>query len=238
MANLLQSQTVLDTANRTVMRFTNFSDGTAETDALKINAAALFGALTTITLSSTDANTTANFMVGETITSANSGATAIVYDIPSPNAANTIYVSQVSGTFNANDTISGANSSVTRHVVTSTLQQQKYSIDSLTWSIQGPLANTSVGQAAVRLRWQGVGIANTDFLIVSATGQMNSGYEELNAPFTPPASANSNYGLTFSTIGFANQSSYSILIDLRKTAGYSAPNYEILGYCGYPQIKI
>lgn len=94
----------------------------------------------------------------------------------------------------------------------SALTDQRVNINKLAWSIAG--ANSKV-----RLMWSGDNSPNT---IVVLTG---SGTMDLATNLTTPITnniANTNGDIYLSTLGFVNGASYTIIVEGKKTAGFTS----------------
>jgi hypothetical protein len=94
----------------------------------------------------------------------------------------------------------------------SALTNQRVNINKLAWSIAG--ANSKV-----KLMWSGDNSPNT---IVVLTG---SGTIDLATNLTAPlvnSNANTNGDIYLSTLGFTNGSSYTIIVEGKKTAGFTS----------------
>ena len=221
MADTVKTLTVVDTHTRAAIHLTNLSDGTGEADVLKVNAAALFGAYRTITLTNASSQF---FRIGETITSSG-GATGVVADQELlANASVQVKVVSCTGTFGTGETITGGTSTVARvQTGAQVIPDYRFTLSRIAFSV--------LNGAAI-LTWQGLGGAanNRPAWTCADTGDIV--FSELGGALRNDAnSATGN--MTLSTRGFIANSAYSILVNLQKTSGYTAILKERNMHFGY-----
>lgn len=94
----------------------------------------------------------------------------------------------------------------------SALTNQRVNINKLAWSIAG--ANSKV-----RLMWSGDNSPNT-IVVLTGSGTMDLA-TNLTAPLTNNI-ANTNGDIFLSTLGFVNGASYTIIVEGKKTAGFTS----------------
>jgi hypothetical protein len=94
----------------------------------------------------------------------------------------------------------------------SALTNQRVNINKLAWSIAG--ANSKV-----RLMWSGDNSPNT-IVVLTGSGTMDLA-TNLTAPLTNNI-ANTNGDILLSTLGFVNGASYTIIVEGKKTAGFTS----------------
>ena len=211
MADTVKTLTVVDTEHRAAIQLTNLSDGTGESAVLKVNAAALMGAYREITLV---ANASlAYFKIGESIT-ASGGATGVVADQqPLSNGAVLHRVTSCTGTFATAETITGAQTAVARvQTGAQTIPSYRFTLSRIVYSVEG---------GAAVLIWEGTGGGANNRTTWACSDASDVVFSELGGALRNDAnSATGN--MLVSTRGFNANSSYSILMDLRKTSGYTA----------------
>lgn len=96
----------------------------------------------------------------------------------------------------------------------SALTDQRLTINKLTWSIAG--ANSKV-----KLMWSGDNSPTTNTAVVlTGSGTMDL-VTNLTAPITNNVS-NTNGDLYLSTLGFTNGASYTVIVEGKKTAGFTS----------------
>lgn len=221
MADAVTTQTIHDSVVRAVVNLTNTSDGTGETNVLKVNAAALTGAVKLMTVAA-GANT---FKIGETVFTGNStsNSTATVADV---NEARTVWtlinVSDANGHFINGATVTGATTTKTR--------AQSGALASGTYRLSATRIVYNVSNdASVKLLWGGT--SNGTAIILTG-----SGIHDLSAQglaLKPSETDTPNGNLLVTTVGFAANSTYSVLVELKKTSGYAQPNTERNPDLGY-----
>lgn len=206
----VQVQTLVDTDRRLVTKRVN--EGTTETDALVVNAEALYSAMSVLpTLAS--ANT---FKVGETINSSSNGV-AVVQDLINSTA---IMVTDAVGTFANGDTITGTSTGRTR-VQNGVLapKPKAINVNRILFNIHGSL-NTKV-----RLEWQGTGGGANNRTIAVLSG---GGVFELDTyGFRANNTANSpTQNIILTTLNWDANCHYTMYLDVSKTAGYEPPYFD------------
>lgn len=203
----IESQTLVDTDRRLVLKLTNYAQ--AQTELLVVNAAALSYALQTLT---TDASSN-NFTVGETIT-ANSGGTAIVQDVINSTA---VMVYSVSGTFADNDEITGDTSGKVRF--------QNGSLAPATYRLHASKLYYVISSGcSVEVLWQGNGGGANNRMIAILTGQGTLDLDEIARANNNANVATGNVVLT--TNDFDADSVYTLVLDFSKVQGYAGPYYD------------
>jgi len=203
-----QVQVIADTDRRHVVKRVNFAN--TETDALVVNAAALSFAVVGIT---TDA-TANNFKIGETVNSS-SGGSAIVQDVLSPTKINLI---NVSGDFNDNGIITGAESLKTRTQdgasapETYVLQVARVMYD----------ISTHNNGELVELMWEGTGggANNRSIAVLSGRGTFEF---DVHGGRIPNNANNATGNITLSTQHWNSKSAYTLVFDINKYTGYAQP---------------
>lgn len=207
-----QTQTIADTDRRLVLKRINYAN--TETNALVVNASALAFAIVTI---STDASAN-NFQTGETVTAA-SGGTATVQDVIS---STLITVSNKTGTFADNDTLTGG--------TTGRIRTQDGSTANATYVLEVANILYDVGgqtstDSKVELMWEGNGggANNRTVAILSGRGILN--LAEMNMRANNNAN-NATGNITLSTLGWHANAHYTLLLDVNKRDGYNIVNTE------------
>ena len=185
--------------------------GTSETANLVVNAAALAYALSTLTLV---ANTTAdpfNFTGGETVNAA-AGGSAVVQQVVNNTS---VKLHTVSGTFTTAQNVTGATSGTIR------VQNGALSVDSNTLQVSKLLWDVQGVNASVELLWQGNGGGANNRSIAVLSGQ---GVMELDVLMgrIPNNANNATGNILVTTNNFVANSTYTILMDVSKSAGYAA----------------
>lgn len=216
MADAVNSQITVETGKHAVLKLTNVSDGTGETNVLKANVANLkfsFSTVNTNSVFNEVPDPTKNFVVGETVfAGANTSSTAQVADY---GTSQLLLINIVNpGDWTAGQTITGvtSNTVATQNgaMVSGT---QRVSIIGMQWSVSKPVV----------ISWES---SSANVVAVTLTGQ-----GEWNSNLTPeyiiPNNATNPTGnINLSTKGFANLDTYSIMLDLRKVAGFQEPRTE------------
>lgn len=206
----VQVQTLVDTDRRLVTKRVN--EGTTETSALVVNAAALSYALTTIT-TALSAN---NFRVGELVNST-SGGTATVQDITN---STSIILSDVSGTFQNGDVILGQTTGRARTQSGAAVPRTKQiNVNRILFNIHGAL------ESKVRLEWEGTGGGANNRTIAALAG---GGVFELDTyGFRANNTANSpTQNIVLTTLNWNANCHYTMFLDISKTAGYEPPYFD------------
>ena len=225
MADTVKVQTIVDTSHRTALVLTNLSDGTGETAVLKANGAALNGAFRTLTL---EANSSlAFFRIGELITANTSGATGVVADQDKlANGAVVIKVVSCVGTFNTGESLTGNLSSVVRiQSGAQVIPTYRFTIDRMVYSVSGGVAV---------LLWGGQGGGANSTVAWAASDSSDVVFPEIGGALTNDAVSPTG-NLLVTTRGFVANSTYSILVDLKKSqTSYTAILRERNPIFGYP----
>jgi hypothetical protein len=222
MADSLTYQVLTETGKRAIVKLTNVSDGTGETNALKVNVANLAWAYSTVTLV---ANTSAFFRIGETVYAGNVANSATVVDY-NPDTNQLLVASIVNAAaFGNNATITGATSNTVRTVTATgfaVAAAYRVAIEGVMWAL--PAAKS------VALLW-GSSSANSVAMTLSGAGVMS--------PATAPNwrvlndAANPTGNILLSTKGFANLDTYTLILELRKVSGFLEPVKERNPQFGY-----
>lgn len=206
----VQVQTLVDTDRRLVTKRVN--EGTTETNALVVNAAALSYAMSTLTT----AASTQNFRVGEVVNST-SGGTATVQDVT--NSTSVILI-DATGTFADTDTITGTSSGRTRTQSGALVARTKaINVNRILYNIHGSLSTK------IRLEWEGTGGGANNRTIATLSG---GGIFELDTyGFRANNTANSpTQNIILTTLNWDANSHYTLYLDVSKTAGYEPPYYD------------
>lgn len=246
MPDAVSSQTLVDTVRRTVIKLTNVSDGSGESDVEKVNAAALKWAGATVVLTSAaSANASApNFLIGEVVNAyqgantANVVGQAVVVDFFPTN--NSLIVAQANGTFaNANGIIGATSGSIRVQSGALAYNTLNLAIDKVTFAVSP--------HGSVRLDWKGAGSGganNRTALVLSGTDHWHLSNELAcqipnNANGTPISG-----NLLLTTLDFkaasnstiqVPQGTYTIILELKKLSGYEEPNYQKNNELGFPR---
>lgn len=213
----VQVQTLVDTDRRLVTKRIN--EGTTETSALVVNAAALAYALTQVTTVAS-AN---NFRVGELVNST-SGGTATVQDITN---STSLVLSDVSGVFQNGDVILGQTSGRARtQNGAATPRSKQINVNRILFNIHGELSTK------VRLEWEGTGGGANNRTIATLAG---GGIFELDTyGFRANNTANSaTNNIILTTLNWNANCHYTMFMDVSKTAGYEPPYYDRNANGGY-----
>lgn len=206
----VQVQTLVDTDRRHVTKRVN--EGTTETNALVVNAAALSYALSTLT-TAVSAN---GFKVGEVVNSS-SGGTATVQDVTN---STSIIVFDATGTFSDSDTITGTVSGRTRVQSGSLVPATKVvNVTRILFNVLGSLS------AKIRLEWEGNGGGANNRTIATLAG---SGVLELDT-YGMRANNTANVAtgnIILSTLNWDANCHYTLYLDTSKSTGYEPPYYD------------
>ncbi len=228
MADTLTYRVVSDTEKRAVIQVTNLSDGSGESANLKINVANLAYAASLVTLTAAGP-VGSYFRIGETVRpNGNVTANAVVaaFD-PSSLKLSLVSVNQPGAFVNA-ATLVGLTTNVTL------IQSGALVSPNCRVMVQGLQWCVSDGKA-VQLQWHGnSGGANSTTLYIC------SGSDHFNATMAPQHNIQNDANvadgnITATTINFANNDSYTVVFDLKKTSGYQAllketnPNFGFVG---------
>lgn len=201
----IETQVLSDTDRRHLLKVVNV--GTAQTDVVIVNAAALSYATQTLT---TDAANTW-FLPGEVVTSASGGTAKVSI------ATNTtsVVLFDVSGTFGAGNTVTGATSNAVR-TQSGTLTPSSYRLDAqrITYDISS--------EAKVELKWQGTSGGANNRVLAVLSGQGAFGLESIASRI--PNNANSATGnVLLNTVNFTGNSHFTLVLDFSKSVGYAPP---------------
>lgn len=227
MADTLTYRVVADSEKRAVIQITNVSDGTGQAANLSVNVANLAYAGSTVTL--TTDNSTSYFRIGETIQpDANTTANAVVaaFD-PATRVLSLVSVNQAGAFVNASVLV-GLTTNVSRTQSGALVGANcRVMVQGLQWCV-------SNGKA-VELLWSGNnGGANNRTIFVC------SGADHFNATVAPQHNITNDANVAdgnilTTTVNFAANDSYTLMIDLKKVSGYQAvlketnPNFGFVG---------
>jgi hypothetical protein len=214
MADTVTTQTIVDTESRLVVKLTNVSDGTGESNVMKVNAAALVGAYWSVPLSNAAARP---FKVGETVT-CTAGGTGVVMDYDrAANGTHTIlYLRNVSGSLPTGNVLTGATSSVTRTISgTAAAADYRLTCSKLVFNVASGL---------VELIWAGG--TPRPIAVLSGTGALRFAAEGAAIPnnaVTPTGNVNlTTHDFITGTANTEFKSGYTIWAEFKKVSGYKS----------------
>lgn len=222
MADTVKTLTLVDTSSRAAIHLTNLSDGTGEAAVLKVNAAALSGAYREITMA---ANASlALFKIGETVTSSGGATGVVAYEDQLANGAILVRVVNCTGTFGTGETITGGTTTVARvQTGAQVIPSYRVMISRLVFSVEN---------GAAALIWEGTGGGANNRTAWACSDAGDIVFSEMGGSLRNDAnSATGN--IVLSTRGFNANSSYSIVMNLQKTSGYTAIQHELNQKFGY-----
>lgn len=205
-----QSQTLVDTARRHVLKRVNVAN--TETSALVVNAAALNCSTSILSLTAN----TLNFRPGELVNAA-SGGSGYVQSIVNATA---VVLYNATGTWTAATNVTGN--------VSGTVRVQSGSLAATTKTLQVARVIYDVGgllESKVQLEWEGTGGGANNRTIAVLSGQ---GVLELDTHAARVVNnANSATGnIILSTINWTGNTHYTLLLDVSKLDGYENPTMD------------
>jgi hypothetical protein len=228
MADAVTYQLLYETSKRALIKLTNVSDGSGETNVLKVNTANLAFAYSTIPVVFAGGNV---FKMGETVYASNNvSQTAIATNfVPE---TKTLFLTSVNALADwsnarANLIIAGVTSNVqmTQNVAGNIVAANtRVDVEGCLWSVSG-------GKSVV-LAWADAStnvVCETLAYTGCVTPNQAPNYKLINNAAAPTG------GLNFTTKGFAANDTYTVVLDLRKSAGYLDPQKEKnpgFGYLG------
>jgi hypothetical protein len=213
-ANTTVTQVLLDTAQRLVLKVAHHQHTAGDlSNVLLVNTATLAFRTYVLNTANTAIEPGYTFVPGEQVVGATSNAHGYVVSWKPPASVaggnGALAVTVESGVFQAED-VTGTLLNRTIAVTSVTTPTRLLSIAGVTWNVQSP--------AKVELAW-GDGASYKTALILSGTGYM--GKNEFPIDITNDATA-PNGNLFMNTYGVGALGGFSLILDLRKHAGFAA----------------